>query len=546
MENIGQKKLAAYCRVSTERQAEEQTIAVQKRFIQEWADKNNAVIVKWYCDDGWSGDLLQRPDLDQLLEDVALGLWSGVVFIDRDRVARNVAYQEYVFRELRDKSIELYCVNHPMADTDEGNALQQVLAVFAELDRKRIVRKMTQGKINKAKSGKLVGHSAPYGYRYILKSGTNEGHFEIYEPEAEIVRMIFHWVADKGFSFHRVVQELYKLGIPPAKGKKDSWPKSSIARMLNREDYIGTSYYNRMQAVIPKNPAKIEKYKRVKKSSRRARPKEEWIAIDDPKQVPAIIDKTLFDSAHKRMKENFLYGKRNKKYEYLLTGKVMCACGAKRVGDGDKDHHYYRCAARIYNFPVEADKCKFEGVNAEILDTMTFNKMLELLAQKTLVKSQAERWSDKQVTTADSSQEKLKRLKNALETLTDEEKRYTRAYGAKLISFEQYRHEMQEVKAKREAIESELNSIDERRPNTEINLNNFEDVCDTLFYSLKHSLPERKMDLLRELIVSIYVKERRNALVNGRIPLLTQAQNVGYESISRNCWSSKCRKIYIV
>ena len=39
---------------------------------------------------------------------------------------------------------------------------------------------------------------------------------------------------------------------------------------------------------------------------------------------------------------------------------------------------------------------------------------------------------------------------------------------------------------------------------------------------------------MRNLIVSIYVKERRNALVNGRIPVSVQAQNVGYKSISRD------------
>jgi site-specific DNA recombinase len=539
MDELKLKRVAAYCRVSTERQAEEQTIEVQKRFIQEWADKNNAIVVKWYCDDGWSGDLLQRPALDELLEDVGEELWEGVVFLDRDRVARNVAYQEFVFRELRDKSIELYCVTSPMADTDEGNALQQVLAVFAELDRKKIVRKMRQGKIHKAKSGKLVGHQAPYGYRYILKNQIQDGRFEIYEPEAEIVRMVFSWVAYQGYSIHRVVKELYAMKIPPSKKKSERWVKSSVARMLNREDYIGTSYYNRREAIVPKNPIRVEKYKRVKKSSRRVRPKDEWYPIP----VPSIIDKELFDLAHKRMRENFLYGKRNKTYEYLLTGKVNCACGARRVGDGDKEHHYYRCAARIYNYPLETKKCENEGVNAEILDAMVWNKLLELLANPSVIKSQAEKWVVKQSKTVNKTQDELYRLESALEKLRDEEKRYVKAFGSKVIEFNQFEESMRDVKAKREAIELQIKDFVEKAPDDAVNLDSFESVCDTIYYSIKHSAASEKQEYLRNLIVSIYVEERRKAIVNGRIPVSVQAQNVGYESISRHNWSTKCRKV---
>jgi site-specific DNA recombinase len=530
MDELKLKKVAAYCRVSTERQADEQTIEVQKTFINEWAVKNNAVVVKWYCDDGWSGDTLDRPELDNLRFEVAEGLWDTVVFVDRDRLARTLAYQEYVIRELRDKNIQLIFFNNPLADTPLERAMQQVYGIAAEIERINTAERMRKGKIHKAKNGKLVGHQAPYGYRYILKNQSQDGYFEVYEPEAEIVRMVFRWVAYQGYSIHRVVKELYAMKIPPAKKKSERWVKSSVARMLNREDYIGTSYYNRREAIVPKNPIKVEKYKRVKKSSRRIRPKDEWYAIP----VPSIIDKELFDLAHKRMRENFLYGKRNKTYDYLLTGKVMCECGARRVGDGVKGHHYYRCAARIYNYPLETNKCKNEGVNAEILDAMVWNKLLELLSKSSVIKSQAEKWVAKQSKTADKSQDELHRLESALEKLRDEEKRYVKAFGSKVIEFGQFEESMKDVKAKREAIELQIKDFVEKAPDDDVNLDSFESVCDTIYYSIKHSVASEKQEYLRNLIVSIYVEERRKALVNGRIPVSVQAQNVGYESISRN------------
>lgn len=542
MDKLKLKKVAAYCRVSTERQAEEQTIDVQKRFIQEWADSHDAVITKWYCDDGWSGDTLVRPELDNLRGEVGSGVWDAVVFIDRDRLARTLSYQEYVIRELLEKTIDVIFLNNPLAEDRQTRVLQQMYGIVAEMERINIAERMRKGKIHKAKSGKLVGHQAPYGYRYHLKSGSEDGYFEVNKAEAEIVKMIFNWVADEGYSMRKVVMRLYELGIKPPKEKKDSWAKSSIARMLNRQDYIGKSFYNRMEAVVPRNPMNHEKYKRVKKSSRKARPKTDWLEIP----VPRIIDDELFYRAKQRMNENFLYGKRNKVYEYLLSGKVMCACGAKRVGDGVREHHYYRCAARIYNYPVSTEKCKYEGVNAEVLDAMVWNKLLELLAEPSLIKSQAQKWNDKQGKTMDKSQDEIKRLKGVLETLTDAEKRYTRAYATKLIDFEQYKNEMKEVKAKKETIESKIKDFNEQAPDDAVNLDSFESVCDTIYYSIKHSVASEKQEYLRNLIVSIYVKERRNALVNGHIPVSVQAQNVGYESISRNYWVAKCGEEYFV
>ncbi len=540
MQNTNLKPFAAYCRVSTDRQKEEETIEVQKTFINDWASKNNAVIIKWYLDDGWSGDRIDRPELDKL-RDEAGGEWQGVIFIDRDRLARTLAYQEYVIRELSEKEIEVVFINNPLADDAQGRILQQFYGIVAELERITTAERMRKGKIHKARSGKLVGHTAPYGYRYILKTGDKDGYFEVYEPEAEIVKMIFHWVADRGYSIYRVVKELYNLGIMPAKKKKEYWPKSSIARMLNREDYIGTSYYNRGQAILPKHPLNVEKYKRIKKSSRKLRPRSEWIAIT----VPAIIDKDLFDRAHKRMRENFLYHKRNKHYDYLLTGKVMCACGAKRVGDGVNGHHYYRCAQRIYKYPLP-NKCVYEGVNAEILDAMVWNKLLTLFAHSSLIKSQAQKWKKKQGGMTNQSTEELKRKKAVVAKLADEQNRYLKAYAAEIIDFEQFKENMHEVKAKKEAIELQIKDYKDKAPDDAISLDSLDDICDTLFYSLKYASASDKQEYVRKLIVSIYVGERSNALVNGRIPLITQGENIQYESKYSNRWLAECWQIYSV
>ncbi len=528
------KRLAAYCRVSTDRQKDEQTIEVQETFIKEWSSKNETVIVDWYKDDGWSGDTLERPELDRLREDANKNLWQGIIFIDRDRLARTLAYQEYVIRELRDKNIEVIFMNNPLADTPLERAMQQVYGIAAEIERINTAERMRKGKIHKAKSGKIVGNQAPYGYRYILKVGDTDGYYQINEPEAEIVKMIFHWVADEGYSMYRVIQELYARQIPPPKKKSEYWRKSAIERLLHREDYIGTSFYNKGVAVVPKHPQSTNGYKKIKKSSRKLKPKDEWISIP----APAIIDKELFKKANKRLKENQLYNRRNKKYPYFLSGKVYCGCGTKRVGDGVNEHHYYRCAQRIYKFPIP-NKCNFEGVNAEILDEMVWSKLLFLMTNPDVIKDQVLRWQKKQDKFKDISRDEIAQAKYALEALKEEEDRYTQAFASKLITFDKYKEFMDGMNAKRKAVEEQTReTLILEDP---INLEDIDTICQEIMDDLQTITEEKKQKYMRSMVKSIYVKERSEALVNGYIPLYTQAQNIQDEPISRNCWFAKCR-----
>ncbi len=135
-------------------------------------------------------------------------------------------------------------------------------------------------------------------------------------------------------------------------------------------------------------------------------------------------------------------------------------------------------------------------------------------------------------------------LLQALGKLRDEEKRYMKAYGSRIIEFNQFEESMKDIKSKKQALESQIKINAEKSPDDIVSLDGFESVCDTIYYSIKHSVASEKQEYIRNLIVSIYVEERRKALVNGRIPISVQAQNVGYESISRHCWVTKRRKIY--
>ncbi len=245
------------------------------------------------------------------------------------------------------------------------------------------------------------------------------------------------------------------------------------------------------------------------------------------------------------MKENQLYNKRNKTYPYFLSGKVYCGCGAKRVGDGVNGHHYYRCSQRIYKFPLPV-KCTYQGVNAVILDEMVWNKLLSLLSTPEVIKAQVIRSQKKKDKLKLVSSDEISKAKMALKALKDEENRYTQAFGSKLITFEKYKELMDGVTAKKKIIEAQTKeSLVDIQENV-ISIDNIHNVCKEVLEDLKMITEEKKQTYMRSMIKSIYVKERNEALVNGYIPLYTQAQNIQDESKRRDSRITKCREIHIV
>jgi site-specific DNA recombinase len=379
---------------------------------------------------------------------------------------------------------------------------------------------------------------APYGYRYTKINGEHEGYYVVYEPEAEIVQMIFKWVVDDGFSVYRIVEELFQHKIPPPNNKRPYWGKSTINRLLKRKDYIGKSYYNKTISTIPKNPSTMTRYRHYKKSSRMIKPKEEWIEIP----VPQIVEENLYYRAQERLKENILCSKRNKKYDYLLSGLIYCNCGSRRVGDGIRHHHYYRCSQRINKFPLHSE-CQSEGVNAVILDEMVWNRILTLFSNKDLVKQQIERWIKNQDKHSQLNNNETTKINTTIEKLCNEEKRYTIAYGENLIPLDQLKRYLNDIKLKKIVLESQLKAAKEQSQG-QIGLgDNIDDACINTFYNLKYASGSDKQDYLRKLKVRISVGKRNYALLEGHIPLEVQAHCIQDETKYRYSRSSKRRKI---
>lgn len=127
-------RAAAYARVSTEKQAQCHTIDSQVEAIRARLAQDGLAWEEELCfrDHGYSGEVLERPALERLRDQVAAGALDRVYVHSPDRLARKHAYAMLLLDEFRRAGVAVVFLNHAVDATPEGELLLQVQGVIAE------------------------------------------------------------------------------------------------------------------------------------------------------------------------------------------------------------------------------------------------------------------------------------------------------------------------------------------------------------------------------------------------------------------------------
>lgn len=437
----GTKLVAYYGRVSTSNQEDQKTIKNQEMELDTLAEElygtGGYVVVRRYYDEGWSGDILERPQLDQLRQDAKAGIWDVVLVYDPDRLARRYHFQRVVQDELEEARKELRFKTRSEPRDDMERVLYGVQGLFAEYERVKIRERFRIGKLRKAKNKHIITSVAPYGYTLVKRRGKptdtdfTETHLIINPVEARVVRMLFEWVGNEGVTLRKIIRRLRDMGIQPRKNAQGLWRTNTLSTLLRRESYVGQSYFGVSTAIVPVKPQKTDvKYRKVKKTSRMIKPKEDWIPIPVPAILEGAEGRALFDRARRRLKENFDDSMRGKQHHYLLAERVRCVCGCTRTGEGPQrgKYLYYRCSNRVLSFPLPRT-CKEKGIDARIADAMVWEKVAQLMSSHELMREQIEQWKKQQDITNNLTGIDVDLLRSEIDKLKKQESRYNLAYG---------------------------------------------------------------------------------------------------------------------
>lgn len=500
-------RVALYCRVSTEAQEKDQTIQSQLARLREHSKKHEYEIFKEYLDDGFSGDLLARPALDRLRDDAEARRFDRVLVLAPDRLARKFIYGEVIADELKKSGITVEFLNHKDDGTEEGKLLLGITGLFAQYEKAKIVERTRRGRLHKAKTGHLVISIPPFGYHYASKEHGLPSRLVIDEPKAEIVRLIFSLCVAKSYSARQIVKELSmrKVSPPNRWGNSQFWATSTITKILGNETYAGTWHYNKHSSEEPFRRSKIAKVQRAVKTSRRLRPRKDWIAVQG---VLPIIDRTTYEAAQEQRSKNRVFSSRNAHHQYLLTGLTQCGhCAHSFQGIPSHAKYYYRCSGpRIqrmiprscFNGSIKADRLE-ESVWIAISDafrnpSLILGEMANIQAKRTTSRIPLE------IRRADIARQKGQ-LKAGEGRLLD-------ALSAGIINQDQVRLQMGTLK-ERESKLTELEcALEAEAARSEIRTPNVEEYCRKIAKGLSvlDRDFEKKRNFLRSIVDKVIVE----------------------------------------
>ena len=245
------REMAAYARVSTERQAETQTIEQQierlRAYTQErgWPLPNERI----YRDDGHSGARLGRPALDRLRDAVARGDVDTLPDHQPRSARPPLRLPGLAARGIR--ACRLLSRVPGSAGDPRGALVTQIRGARGRIRARGDRRPHAAGSVVALRAGRILPWSTPpYGYRLDPLHPRDPGGVRIEEAEAEIIRQPFAWHVEDELRLYATVQRLIAENVPTPTGRP-FWNPSSVHKILCNQTYAGLTYGNQKQQCLP-------------------------------------------------------------------------------------------------------------------------------------------------------------------------------------------------------------------------------------------------------------------------------------------------------
>ena len=340
------KTAVIYARYSSDTQTE-QSIEGQLRVCQEYAQRNQIIIVDTYIDRAMTGTNDNRRDFQRMLHDSGKKAWDYVLVYKLDRFSRNKYEMAMHKKTLRDNGVKILSAMENIPDTPEGIILESLLEGMAEYYSAELSQKVLRGLNESYIKGNFTGGYYLYGYDIVDKK------CKVNPEEAAIVYEVFVGYAD-GYTVPAIVANLKFRGVRDKRGK--FFTTSAIYKMLGNSKYNGKVI---IRGVVYDNI------------------------------YPQIIPDDLWRIVQKKREENkHAPGRKKEIYDFLLSGKLVCGdCHRMMVGESGTSmtgdiHYYYTCLSRRRKRAT----CNLKSVRKQYLEDIVLNTVWNVLAEKGVIR----------------------------------------------------------------------------------------------------------------------------------------------------------------
>ena len=302
----------AYYRYSSASQSEA-SIDIQRKYVQEYAQREGIPIIHEYVDEAMTGTNANRPAFQQMIYDSAKRAFNLVLIYADSRFGRNALDVLSYTHQLSLNGVGVFSVTEQYnTDTPSGNLMHMLQVAINENYSKELKQKIIRGNHQALEQGRAIGH--PH-IGYIINS---EKHYELDPATSDIVKEMFNHYAHDNYSILDCINFLNAKGIKNRRG--NPFKRHSVREILSNPFYVG-------RYIVA--------------------------GIDYGNCVPRLIDDETFEKVQKRLGTNKTMPAQstNKHTElYYLSTKLYCECGCHMVGVSGHNHsgdvyRYYSCPA---------------------------------------------------------------------------------------------------------------------------------------------------------------------------------------------------------
>jgi site-specific DNA recombinase len=514
-------RVAAYARVSTDRQQQAQTIEQQVQLLRsyvshqpEWALADEHI----FRDDGHSGARLQRPGLDALRDQVARAAFDVVLITAPDRLARHFVHQMVVLDEWERAGIEVVFIDRPPSRDPHEQLVTQIRGAVAEYERTLIADRMRRGRLDKLRAGQLLPWTShvPYGYRVDAERPRDPALVASEPYEASIVQEIFAAYADGGATLHSLAEALTRRGVPTPTGLH-LWSPATLHGILTNPAYIGQAVAQRYQTRTPqqRHSPLLPIGRTRERHSSPSRPREEWIIVP----IPALVPEAHFVAAQQRLVHNRVMARRNLKHKYLLQGLVSCGhcrlccfvrARGRAVAPGESQYHYYLCRGKQAAVTSRHEQlCPSRFIPAAELDALVWADLCTVLQTPEILAEALQRartgaWLPETLRQQQAS------IRTARKSLGRQQERLLDAYLAGVVdlaTLEKRRQGLTDREDELAAREREILVQGQRLLDTAQILASMTEVCARFHQNLEAATFEQRRDLVELLIDRVVVTD---------------------------------------
>ena len=394
-------RIATYTRISTDEVNQPYSLAAQAERLGAYiASQDGWEHVQSYSDQA-SGAKLERPGLKRALADAALSRFDVLLVYRVDRLCRSVGLLAELLSRLDAAGVGFRSATEPFETTTPSRRMMmQMLGVFAEFERASIIERVVMGMGRKAAEGRWVGGPQPFGYRR-AESG---GRLVADATESALVPVIFDWYVRELVGSHKIAARLNEAGHRTRSGRPFSF--KAVLTILRNRVYLGEVGW-----------------------------RGEWF----PGEHEQLVDSTIFEKAQALLTERGEEPAKRASHasDYLLTGLVVCSCGARFTGTADTGRHrsyrYYTCGSRQR---YGATTCAAPRLSADVLDEAVVHGLLEVLSDSLLIEEAVRRARERSASTEQLTASELGSVEAELKEVDSAIDRYLSSFERGALSEE--------------------------------------------------------------------------------------------------------------